>query len=138
MGYQIPIKEKDRDLVHFLAPQGKYRFARLPQGTKPVGDIFNIISDPELRDMKEIHKNMDDLLLSEENFKKLDPIIDRTLAICRKRNMKLNPTKFKVGHEVEFGCINVTYSPSNKRIQISPSEEKVEELHGKEPPKTKK
>ena len=52
--------------------------------------------------MKEIPKNMDDLLLSEENFKKLDPIIDRILAICRKRNMKLNPTNFKVGHKIEF------------------------------------
>ena len=82
-----------------------------------MGDIFNIISDPELRDMKEIQKNMDDLLLSEENFKKLDPVIDRILSICRKKNMKLNPTKFKVGQEVEFGGTNVKYSQSNKRIQ---------------------
>ena len=88
--------------------------------------------------MKEIQKNMDDLLLSEENFKKLDPIIDRILSICRKKNMKLNPTKFKVGHEVVFRGTLVKYSPSNKRIQIDPSEEKVEELLGKEPPKTKK
>ena len=52
--------------------------------------------------------------------------------------MNLNPTKFKGGHEVEFGGTLVKYSPSNKRIQISPSEERVEELLGKEPPKTKK
>ena len=81
---------------------------------------------------------MDDLLLLEENFKKLNPIIDRILSICRKRNMKLNPSKLKVGHKVEFGGTHVKYSPSNKRIQISPSEEKEEELLGKEPPKTKK
>merc|ERR1711954_1978 len=99
--YQIPIKEKDRDLFTFLLPQGKYHFARLPKGTKQAGDIFNIISDPELSNMKEIQKNMDDFLLLEEDFKKLDPIIDRSLSICRKRNMKLNPNKFKVGHEVE-------------------------------------
>ena len=51
--------------------------------------------------------------------------------------MKLNPTKFKVGHKVKFRGTNVKYSPSNKRVQISPSEEKVEDLLGKEPPKTK-
>ena len=121
-----------------MLPQGKYRFARLPQGSKPACDIFNIVSDPEFRDMKDIQKNMDDFLLSEENFKKLDPIIDRILAICQKRNMKLNPTKFMVGPEVEFGGTHVKYSPSNKRVQISPSEEKVEELLWKEFPKTKK
>ena len=50
----------------------------------------------------------------------------------------LYPNKFKVEKEVEFGGTHVKYSPSNKRVQISPSEEKAEELLGKEPPKTKK
>ena len=53
--YQIPIKEKDRDLFAFLIPQGKYRFARLSQGLKPACDIFfNIVSDPEIRDIGQI------------------------------------------------------------------------------------
>ena len=52
--YQILIKEKDRDLFAFLIPQGKYRFARLPQGSKPACDIFNIVSDPEIRDIDQI------------------------------------------------------------------------------------
>ena len=52
--------------------------------------------------------------------------------------MKLNPSKFKIGHKVEFGGTLIKYSTSNKRIQITPSELKVEELLGKEPPKTKK
>ena len=81
---------------------------------------------------------MDDLLVSQKNFKKLDPIMDRILSICRKKNMNLNPSKYKIGHKVEFGGTLIKYSESNKRIQISPSEEKVEELLGKDPPKTKK
>ena len=52
--------------------------------------------------------------------------------------MKLNPPKFKVGTSVEFGGTTVKYSPANNRIQITPSEEKVEELLGREPPKSKK
>ena len=54
--YQIPIPEKDRDLFAFLLPQGKFRFTRLPKGTKPAGDIFDIISDKELWDLKEAQK----------------------------------------------------------------------------------
>ena len=78
------------------------------------------------------------MLISEKNFKKLDSIIDRILSICWKKNMKLNPSKFKIGHKVEFGGTLIKYSKSNKRIQITPSEEKVKELLGKDPPKTKK
>ena len=51
--YQVPIREKDRDLFAFLIPQGKYRFCRLPQGSKPASDLFNIITDLEIRDSKE-------------------------------------------------------------------------------------
>ena len=81
---------------------------------------------------------MDDLLISERDYKRLDPIIDRILAICHKKNMKLNLSKFRIGHEVEFGGTLIKYSESNKRIEITPSEEKVEELLGKEPPKLRR
>ena len=81
---------------------------------------------------------MDDILLSEESYKKLDPVIDKVLSICRRRNMKLNPEKFRVEKSVEFGGTRVKYSPSNERVQISPSEAKIEELLGRDPPKTKK
>ena len=52
--------------------------------------------------------------------------------------MKLNPSKFKIRHKAQFGGTLIKYSKSNKRIQIFPSEEKGEELLGKDPPKTKK
>ena len=46
--------------------------------------------------------------------------------------------KFKIGPQVEFGGTVIKYSESNKRVQITPSEQKVEELMGKEAPKMKK
>ena len=119
--YQVEISEKDRDLFAFLVPQGKYRFCRLAQGSKPASDLFNIITDPEIRSIPEIQKNMDDLLLSEKNYKLLDPLIDRILSICREKNLKLNPSKFKIGPQVEFGGTVIKYSESNKRVQITPS-----------------
>ena len=39
---------------------------------------------------------------------------------------------------MEFGGTTVKYSPENERVQISPSEAKIEELLGCDPPKTKK
>merc|ERR1711954_185120 len=134
--YQVPIREKDRNLFAFLVPQGKYRFCRLPQGSRPAFDLFNIITDPEIRSIPEIQKNMDDLLLSEKNYKLLDPLIDRILSICREKNLKLKPSKFKIGLQVEFGGKVIKYSQTNKRVQITPSEQKVEELMDKEAPKT--
>ena len=53
-------------------------------------------------------------------------------------NIKLNPEKFHIGTRVEFGGSVIEYVPEEDRIEISPSEEKVEELIGKEAPTTKK
>ena len=136
--YQVEIDKRDRDLFSFLVPQGKYRFCRLAQGSKPASDLFNIITDEEIRSIPELKKNMDDILLSEKSYKLLDPLIDRILKICREKNLKLNPTKFKIGPEVEFGGTRIRFSKANNRVQITPSQQKIEELMGKEAPKTKK
>merc|ERR1712114_115997 len=57
---------------------------------------------------------------------------------CRKKNLNLNRSKFKIGNEVEFGGTNLRFSKANSRVQITPSQQKIEELMGKEPTKTKK
>merc|ERR1711954_537412 len=136
--YQVEIDERDCDIFSFLVPQGKYRFCKLSQGAKPASDLFKIITDEEIRSIPELKKNMDVILLSEKNYKLLDPLIDRILRICREKNLKLNPSKFKKGPEVEFGGTVIKYSQTNNRVQITPSEQKIEELMGKEAPKTKK
>ena len=82
--------------------------------------------------------NMNDILLAKRNYKLLEPVIDKLLMICRKKNLKLNPTKFKIGNEVDFGGTRLRFSKANNRVQITPSQQKIEELMGKEPPKTKK
>ena len=46
--------------------------------------------------------------------------------------------KIEIGTSVEFGGTNVKYNPANDRVQITPSEEKVDELLGRNPPKSKK
>merc|ERR1712081_79851 len=136
--YQVEIDKRDRDLFSFLVPQGKYRFCRLAQGSKPASNLFNIIIDDEIRSIDEEKKNMDDISLAQRNYNLLDPVIDKLLKICWKKNLKLNPSKFKIGNQVDFGGTRLRFSKANNRVQISPSQQKIEELMGKEPPKTKK
>ena len=121
-----------------LLPQGKFRFARLPQGSSPAGDTFNIVTDKDLRHLEDVHKNMDDLLASAKNFNEIKTILDQILQTCRRKNIKLNKKKFKIGTSIIFGGAKVEYVKKEDRIQISPKDEKIEELLGFEAPKTKK
>ena len=100
--------------------------------------MFNIITDDEIRSIDESKKNMDDISLAQRNYNLLDPVIDKLLMICRKKNLKLNPSKFKIGNQVDFGGTRLRFSKANNRVKITPSQQKIEELMGKEPPKTKK
>ena len=88
--YQVFLPEEYCDLFAILLPQGKFRFVRLPQGSSPASDIFNIVSDEDLRDLENVHKNMDDLLASAKNFEELKKILDQILQTCSKKNIKLN------------------------------------------------
>ena len=81
---------------------------------------------------------MDDLISSGLDYKKLYPLLDKIFSICERRNIKLNPDKFHIGRRVEFGGSIIEYVPSENRIEISPSEAKVDELIGKDSPSTKK
>merc|ERR1711954_346219 len=134
----VEIDKRDRDLFSFVVPQGKYRFCRLAQGSKPASDLFNIITDDEIRSIPELKKNMDDILLAKKSYKLLEPLIDQLLKICREKNLKLNPFKFKIGPEVDFGGTRIRFRKVNNRVQITPSQQKIEERMGKDPPKTKK
>ena len=136
--YQVYLPEEYRDSFAILLPQGKFQFARLPQGSSPAGDIFNIVTDEDLRDLEDVHKNMDDLMATAKNFDDIKNILDQNLQTCRRKNIKLNKKKFNIGTSVIFGGAKVEYVKREDRIQISPKDEKIEELLGHEAPKTKK
>merc|ERR1711954_11718 len=134
----VEIDKRDRDLFSFVVPHGTYRFCRLAQGSKPASDLFDIITDDEIRSIPELKKNMDDILLAQKSYKLLEPLIDQLLKICREKNLKLNPSKFKIGPEVDFWGTRIRFSKANNTVQITPSQQKIEELMGKEAPMTNK
>ena len=63
------------------------------------------------------------------------------LQVCLKKNIKLNPDKVKLGRRVEFGGISIqacrTEGDDQKRVYLSPSEEKLQTFLRLKTPETK-
>ena len=56
--HQVELPEEYRDLFAIILVTGKYRYRRLPQGTNLSPDIFNIVTDGEVRDVPWISANV--------------------------------------------------------------------------------
>ena len=130
------IAEEFQELFSFVVPQGKFFFTRIPQGTTPASDLFNLCTDPEIRNVVGILKNIDDILASGKNLDEIKPLIRKILNIFRKRGMKIKKSKFGISQKVKFGGCQVQAVQQRGNITISPEEDKIEELLGAQRPKT--
>ena len=101
--HQVPVHEDSRDLLTVILPQGKYPFTCLPQGLVCSTDYFNLLTDPSIRNEEGFRKNVDDILTSAKDVRQLEVRLKKLLTVCRKRNMKISPSKFQVGSSVVFG-----------------------------------
>ena len=74
------------------------------QGITSASDIFNLLTDGDIR-YSGIHaiKNMDDILTYSDTLEGLKKDFELFLEMCKKNNLKLKTSKFRVGEEVEFG-----------------------------------
>ena len=67
-------------------------------------DIFNLLTDGDMRyNGLNAIKNMDDILLYSDTLEGLKKELEIFLDTCKKKNLKLKTSKFRVGEEVEFG-----------------------------------
>ena len=66
-------------------------------------DYLNLLTDPFIRNEEGDFKNVDDIFTSAKDIRQLDARLKKLLTICRKRNMKISPSKFQVGSSVVFG-----------------------------------
>ena len=66
----------------------------------------------------------------------------KLLLICRQKNIKLNPEKFSIGHEVTFGGVELKglkeKGDTSRRGYITPAARWLEEFLSIETPSTKK
>ena len=49
--HQCRLDKKVRDYFSIILPQGKFRFKVLLQGISPASDLFDIITDPKIRNI---------------------------------------------------------------------------------------
>ena len=65
-------------------------------------DIFNFLTDGSMRyDGSEAIKNVDDILLYRRTIEGLKMKIEVFLGFCEEKNLKLKPSKMKIGEEVQ-------------------------------------
>ena len=72
--------------------------------------LWNILTDGDARLNSDlaILKNMDDFLLYGVTLEDLEQKLIKFMEFAKSKNLKLNPKKFFVSEEVEFGGSTVT------------------------------
>ena len=136
--HQIYLPEKYRDLFCIVLPSGKYRYKRLPQGVSPATDLFNLVTDKDLRELSWLYTNLDDILAVAPDFKTIKDRIIQILNVCRKRNIKLSPTKFQLGKKVTFGGVSVSHSSLLDAVCLDVTSDKVAEIEALRMPGTRR
>ena len=131
-GYsQIPLAEESRDLFTIITPYGKFRPTVLPQGTSISPEIFDIGSSPEIRNTPNAWKNADDILGGGVEVEDLDTVMRRIFQVCRRRGIKLSPSKLQIGRRIKWGGViveSVGESEEENDVFISADDHKVEDF----------
>ena len=64
------------------------------------------------------------------------------MEICRSKNIKLNPAKFSIGHEVQFGGVDLkgikAQGDRTRKVYIAQASRRLEEFLSIETPQNKK
>ena len=69
---------------------GRYRYTVLGQGITSTSDIFNLLTEGDIRiNGLNAIKNMDDVLLYSETVEGLKKELEIFLDMCKKKNLKL-------------------------------------------------
>ena len=124
-----------------MLPAGKFRYCTLPQGSSISSDYFNICTDDEIRGEKNVYKNIDDIMVTGNNIGALEERMEKVLKVCLKKNLKLHPDKIQMGRRVTFGGVTIeackTEGDHQKRIYMSPSEDKLHSFLDLKTPESK-
>ena len=100
---QLPLAEESRNLFNIILPWGKYRYCVLPQGLNVSPELFDINTAEEIRNTEGIFKNADDVLGGGQRLEQLDERMRRVFTVCRKRGIKLSPSKLQCGRRIKRG-----------------------------------
>ena len=138
--HQVNIHEDSCDLFTIVLPAGKFRYCILPQGASVLSDYFDICTDQDIRGVSGFYKNIDHVLVSASDLGVLEKM-EKMLQMCLKKNMRLHPDKLQIGTHVTFGGVTIeackTKGDDERRVCMSPSEEKLQALLDLKTPESK-
>ena len=83
---------------------------------------------------------MDDILLYSDTLEGLKKELELFLEMCKKKNLKLKTSKFRVGEEVEFGGTIISSETVGKDtvVCILPKNARIQAFQNLKKPKTKR
>ena len=139
--HQVQVDKESRNLLCISTPSGRYRYTILAQGVCSAGDMFNYTTDGDLRlNGMRVVKNMDDVLFYHSTLEGAIKELERFLEFCRKKNLKLKPSKFCIGEEVEFGGALITSETvgSKSVVNILPKSQRVQAFQNLRRPRTRR
>ena len=133
--HQIELTEEDRDLTTFTLPFGRYRYEVLPMGLMPSSDIFNMRSDQALQGLQATLKSVDDFLTTARNWGELRGRMNDLFQRFRDLNIKIKPSKLRLGTRVKFGGFQV--EAVNGEVKIMPDPGRLKAIEDLPAPSTK-
>ena len=103
--HQCPVDSETSKLLTVVTNAGLFSYQVLPQGVCNSSALWNILTDGNSRIDRDlaILKNMDDYLLYGTDMADLEKKIDKFMRFAQEKNLKLNPKKFFISEDVEFG-----------------------------------
>ena len=84
--HQVRVDQESQNLLSITTPMGRYRYTILAQGISSASDIFNLLTDGDLRiNSLNAIKNMDNVLLFSETLEGLKKELEIFLDMCKKK-----------------------------------------------------
>ena len=99
--WHVELDKESSLLTTFEAPQGRFRWLRLPFGISPASEYFQQRLDQALENLPGVHTVADDILIAgygsaeQEAQRDHDSRVRSFLERCKEKNIKLNEDKFK-------------------------------------------
>ena len=103
--------------------------------------LTDIYTAEEIRNKENTWKNADDILGGGGRLDELDTVMRSVFDICRRRGIKLSPSKLQLGRRICWGGVIVeAVGPleEESNVLISPDEKKVEDFLNFVTPSSKK
>ena len=139
--HQIALDEESSKLLVITTPMGRFRYKVLAQGVCSSSDIFNFLTDGNIRhNSSGALKNMDDILLHGRTLEEVKAKLENFLGFCRDKNLKLKPSKLNISESVEFGgaVISSETVRNEQVVSILPKDKRIQAFHQLKKPGNKK